>query len=306
MATLLSDYVWEGVSAEMTDTLPGLRDGHIFKQLDTGESYLRRNGTWQTVNLGLSQIKATKSGRITTDANGDYPVVFGTPFSDNNYAAQLSCVDPEIGAAVLPFKRNLTTDGFSIATRVLPTTVEVYMLSNIASDISGYKEMVDLEEFIPVSNNVITVNVGTTPTLIAVWATPFGYPGRTTIPIGGIDILVHTQKADKKNYYIIYALIFKRNLVGIETFIAKTENSSQNESSLMSQNKLTACVPVATELLDTDRLVIKIYGVLDKAAADVSVSFGAWETSSRFQFPTSPVPIGGIEVDWVAVRNYDP
>ena len=116
--TLLSDFVWEGLS---TDTKPtaeqGARDGHIFKELDTGESYIRRAGVMCYINLGLSQIKATKSGLITTDANGNYHVSFTTPFINNQYSVALSTQDSptkDLGSAHFT---NITADGFDIKSR---------------------------------------------------------------------------------------------------------------------------------------------------------------------------------------------
>ena len=118
-ATLLSDTVWEGLQVEMTDVLPGLRDGHFFKQADTGESYFRRDGAWEYVNLGLAFIKATKSGRVTTDASGDAQIVFNTPFISDDYSVVLSCTDrggpPNFVA--LAYKHTRTATGFWIKTR---------------------------------------------------------------------------------------------------------------------------------------------------------------------------------------------
>ena len=111
-AVLLSNFVWEGPSGEMAGV--AALDGHIYKQLDTGESYIRRAGSWQFVNLGLSFIKATKSGKITTDTNGFHHVTFVTPFSNNLYSVTLSCentVPKEFPIAVF---ENLTAAGFDI------------------------------------------------------------------------------------------------------------------------------------------------------------------------------------------------
>ncbi len=115
MAILLSDFVWEGVSGEMA-TVQGVRDGYIFKQLDTGESYIRRAGQWEFINLGLSYIKATKSGAVTTDANGSAAITFATLLADVDYTVALSCQDYGNQSAVAGFL-NLTTTGFTVQTR---------------------------------------------------------------------------------------------------------------------------------------------------------------------------------------------
>ena len=118
-ATLLSDTVWEGLSVEMTDDLPSLRDGHFYKQADTGESYFRRGDTWEYVNLGLAFIKATKSGRVVTDANGDAQIIFNTPFIDDQYSIALGCADSggPPNSAALAFKWDRLATGFRIKTR---------------------------------------------------------------------------------------------------------------------------------------------------------------------------------------------
>jgi len=119
MVVLLSDFVWEGTTDErLTDPFvqENKRDGHVFKELDTGESYLHRGGDWEFINLGLSFIKATKSGRIVTDSGGGYSVVFNTPFIDDSYTVSLSC--EEVGSNFnSAFFDNITVGGFDIITR---------------------------------------------------------------------------------------------------------------------------------------------------------------------------------------------
>lgn len=117
MAELLSNIVWEGQSHEMTDDLPEIADGQFFKQLDTGESYFRRNGEWAFINLGLSYIKATKSGLVTTDASGVSEVVFNTPFIDDDYTVALTCDDPGKNYLTVAYKSVVVSTGFTIQTR---------------------------------------------------------------------------------------------------------------------------------------------------------------------------------------------
>ena len=121
MAILLSDFVWEGTSVEPRPTdAEGARDGHIIKELDTGESYIRRSGVWTFINLGLSFIKATKSGRITTDADGQYHVSFVTPFINNEYTVAMSCEDRGQLKPVSAYFSNIAIEGFDIQTREAP------------------------------------------------------------------------------------------------------------------------------------------------------------------------------------------
>ena len=112
MAILLANFVWEGTSLDRASAEAS--DGHIFKELDTGESYIRRNGAWENINLGLAFIKATKSGRVTTGAGGLYHVTFTTPFIDANYTVQLSCQEMPTKEIPVAVKDNLATTGFDI------------------------------------------------------------------------------------------------------------------------------------------------------------------------------------------------
>lgn len=114
-AILLSDYVWEGLQSEMEGV--DAKDGQVYKQLDTGESYIHRDGSWQFINLGLSFIKATKSGRITTDANGIYNVSFITAIADTNYTVALTCEDNGTNQPAIAAFSSLTVNGFRITTR---------------------------------------------------------------------------------------------------------------------------------------------------------------------------------------------
>ncbi len=119
-AILLSDFVWEGTNSERL-TAPNVqaqkRDGHIFKELDTGESYIHRSGGWHFINLGLSFIKATKSGSITTDSAGYYHVTFVTPLIDIDYGVELTCLYPGEKTARTAYAENLAVDGFDILVR---------------------------------------------------------------------------------------------------------------------------------------------------------------------------------------------
>ncbi len=93
------------------------RDGHFYKEMDTGETYHRVGGEWLFINLGLSFIKATKSGRVTTDSGGVYDVVFATPFINDQYSIQLTCQDLGSVKPPVAFKTNRSVYGFRITTR---------------------------------------------------------------------------------------------------------------------------------------------------------------------------------------------
>lgn len=112
------EWIWEGLSTETKPLPPTALPGHVFKELDTGESYTLRlvggTPTWEYINLGLSFIKATKSGKVTTDGAGFYHVVFVTPFIDANYSIQLSAQYEGKKTSVIAYFDNLTANGFDI------------------------------------------------------------------------------------------------------------------------------------------------------------------------------------------------
>ena len=116
MATKYGNWVWEGQSTEIKPTYEeGAGDGHVFKELDTGESYTMVDGEWLYINLGLAFIKATKSGTIVTDENGDGAYTFSTPFIDANYTVALTCTDNDRVPIALVAGKTVT--GFSIKTK---------------------------------------------------------------------------------------------------------------------------------------------------------------------------------------------
>jgi len=112
--------IWEGLSTETKPTANSF-DGQTFKELDTGNVFYKILGQWTNVHTGESFIAATKSGKITTDSQGNYNVSFNTPFADNNYIVTLTVMYGTWGGALgaIAYKDNLTTTGFTIRCRSL-------------------------------------------------------------------------------------------------------------------------------------------------------------------------------------------
>lgn len=111
------NWVYEGLSTEIKPGyIQGALDGNVFKEIDTGESYNLISGVWVFINLGLSFIKATKSGKIITDVNGFYHVIFITPFINNEYTVALSVEDTG-GKNPIASWKNIAVDGFDIFSR---------------------------------------------------------------------------------------------------------------------------------------------------------------------------------------------
>ena len=109
------NWIWEGTSLETKPGPPEAYDGHIFKELDTGESYTRVAGQWEYINLGLAFIKATKSGVTVTDSSGHAHVSFVTPFIDAEYSVQLTCDDFVSKEIPVATKSNVLIEGFDIS-----------------------------------------------------------------------------------------------------------------------------------------------------------------------------------------------
>jgi hypothetical protein len=112
------DYAGMIVQCLSSDGKPVRPDGWTLSWIDTGEQFFHRDGAWELMGLGYSFAPPTKSGRITTDANGLYSVVFSTGFVDDLYSVALSCQD--IGtkkAQPMAFKKDITATGFTIQTR---------------------------------------------------------------------------------------------------------------------------------------------------------------------------------------------
>lgn len=117
MATLYGNTIWDSNSQETKPTYEqGARNGQFLKELDTGDTYHRINGIWQYLNLGLASIKVAKSGRITTDANGETNIVFNTQFINEEYSIVLNVVD-DGGKTPIASECNRSIDGFTIRTR---------------------------------------------------------------------------------------------------------------------------------------------------------------------------------------------
>lgn len=120
MAILYNDVVWEGTSADMNspEVEASAVNGHFFKQLDTGESYIRKLGAWSHLEAGLSFVKATKSGLTITDATGHAHVVFATPVINLQFSIALACRLPVGTPQPLPAAYVLAqdVDGFDLVT----------------------------------------------------------------------------------------------------------------------------------------------------------------------------------------------
>jgi hypothetical protein len=96
-----------------TDRNPDWREGTLVRCLDTGKEYQLFDREF----IRTFPLPGTKSGRVTTDANGIAEIIFGTAWKDNNYSVSLSCIDPGQGMGVIAYKYDRFNTGFKIITR---------------------------------------------------------------------------------------------------------------------------------------------------------------------------------------------
>lgn len=115
-AELLSNFIWRGLDSELPTDEEGAKDGHLYKSIDVGKTYIRRDGVWEDIGAGLSLSPPIKAGALTTDSNGECDVIFNTPFNEE-YSILLSTKDQGAVKPPVAFFDDVTSAGFHIQTR---------------------------------------------------------------------------------------------------------------------------------------------------------------------------------------------
>lgn len=95
------------------DLNPNWREGTLVRCLDTGKEYQLLSGIFYRT----FPFPGTKSGIVTTDANGIVEVIFGTEWENDEYSVSLSCVDIGQGMGVISYLYDRLNTGFKIVTR---------------------------------------------------------------------------------------------------------------------------------------------------------------------------------------------
>jgi len=160
----------------------------------------------------------------------------------------------------------------------------VYMFANAASDIGSYRQMVNLPNYTVGSLGTIATGISTTPTILGVFASNSGYPGITVIPTGLISVHYDMEKTAGSNNYYSYAELYTRTSGGTETLIATTDNSTQSASNTILNTTVTAYLSSNVTLDASDRVVVKIYGVMVSSTATITLRYDD-STSARLEFP---------------------
>ncbi len=163
-----------------------------------------------------------------------------------------------------------------------------FMFSSVNSDISGYESMPSLPVYtVGALTTKSTAGVSTTPTLLIEFATDAGYPNTLKIPTGFIQAHYETRKLINAHSYYTYFEVYKRDGV-TETLIATSDNSSQFAVNTTIQHTLTAAILSPVTLNNTDRIVIKIYGVMLSSTATIEVDYDD-TTDARVTLPSITV-----------------
>lgn len=163
-----------------------------------------------------------------------------------------------------------------------------YVFSSVNSDIATYESMPSLPSYTAGALTTLPTVVSTSATLMGVFATDVGFPNTTAIPAGTFTVHFDTDKVAGSNNYYCYAEIYKRSSGGTETLLTTTDNSTQTAVNTVVSQTVTALLSTNTTLVSTDRIVVKIYGVLLSASATVNLLYDD-TTNARLEMPASHV-----------------
>lgn len=182
----------------------------------------------------------------------------------------------------------LTSDGNGNATWEYPEAlnIQTYMFSSANSDIGGYEQAVILTSYSTASTATITTNISSTPTLMVSFATNANYPNITVIPSGIVHVHYETEKAAGSNNYYTYFELYKRTTGGTETLLTTSENSTETSSNTIQQISVAAFLTNNIFLNASDRIVVKVYGVMLSSTANVNFYYDD-NTNSRLELPVT-------------------
>lgn len=161
----------------------------------------------------------------------------------------------------------------------------VWFLYDTASgDIAGYDTLF-ADPSVGVQQTY-TVLIPASPTLIEEFATEIGEPGITFIDDGIAEFHFDARQSAGTMDIRVYAEIYTRTLVPVETLIATTELSNIL-TGVQASYEIHAIIPFTTMAV-TDRLVVKVYANQIPPGANPTIQFyveGA--TATRLELPGS-------------------
>jgi hypothetical protein len=179
-----------------------------------------------------------------------------------------------------------TTASGTVFNGVCPSIMtQTYMFTSSTSDVSStYHTLTPLDLYSAGGLASITTNVGTSPTLMGVFVTSLGFPNASIIPVGTFTIHFDTIKSAGANNYYTYAELYKVSTLGVETLLETSDISTQSAVNTVVNQTITGLVTSTLSILSTDRVIVKIYGVLLSASANVTLRYDD-ATSARLELP---------------------
>jgi hypothetical protein len=159
-----------------------------------------------------------------------------------------------------------------------------YIFTINDADVSGYEYADSLNNYTAGALATASASASTTPTLLQEFITRAGFPNITKIRAGQLLCHYEVQKSAGSNNYYTYFELYKRNLVGTETLLLTSDNSSQSALNTVIQTTVTALNASDITLLTTDRLVVKIYAVMVSSTATITLRYDD-NTNSRIELP---------------------
>lgn len=263
--------------------------GNIQGNVITGNSVsvsgnIVSNATIKTIDFSASgNVTANLVNSINYSGSGNIVAVGNV--SANNISAGNAITAGSVSTTGNVTAQYFKGDG-SLLTGIAPT-VQVYEFANIASGVSSYYESVWLANYTANTVTTITGSATTTPTNIVSFITESGYPGITVLPTGTILVRVESTKDSGPQGYHVYAEIYKYTTGAVETLLATTDESSTTTQNTSVQQNLIAYITTPVTLAVTDRIVVKVYAVMDSGAATIGITFDN-NTGSGLQLPALP------------------
>jgi len=146
-----------------------------------------------------------------------------------------------------------------------------YYFNNTASDIGGiYYEMRDNETG-EAKSTLSTAGLGTGDNQALVnFATISGKPGIDKIEAGLYKVHCHAEKTAGTKPVQIYATLYKRVLAGTETLLGTSEVSELITDEV--HLNLHMVLDTSTDLLTTDRLIVKFFANVGSTGSDATVA----------------------------------
>ncbi len=171
--------------------------------------------------------------------------------------------------------------------------IHLFMTEN-ASDIGTYFDMETSPVTNPEESALTAVPGNSTGTLMASYATILSdgiIDGITELEVGVYNIHIHAESS-ANNALTIYAEFYHRAAGGTETLLLATEDSDLLTTTKGS-SEFHGTLTTEKEWIAGDRIVIKLYGKNQSAAARNLTIYVEGDTSSRSELPAVTPTAGG-------------